>query len=119
MQKVVSFLLILVLLELACGLNNGLVRTPPMGWMSWTKFYCETDCVKHPHACINEDLYATMADWMAKDGYADVGYEYVHIDDCWMSMNRDPNGRLTANSTRFPHGIPWLANYVSFYVLAL
>jgi alpha-N-acetylgalactosaminidase len=33
-----------------------------MGWMSWTKFYCEIDCVKYPHACINEDLYKSQAD---------------------------------------------------------
>ena len=96
----------------ASGLNNGLVRTPPMGWMSWTKFYCEIDCKKHPTACINEDLYASMAERMAKDGYLDVGYEYVHIDDCWMSMHRDGADRLTANSTRFPHGIKWLADHV-------
>uniref|UniRef100_A0A914ZGG7 Alpha-galactosidase n=1 Tax=Panagrolaimus superbus TaxID=310955 RepID=A0A914ZGG7_9BILA len=49
---------------------------------------------------------------MAKDGYKDVGYEYIHIDDCWMSMQRDRAGRLTANATRFPHGIKWLADYV-------
>jgi hypothetical protein len=94
------------------GLNNGLVRTPPMGWMSWTKFYCEIDCIKHPKACINEDLYASQADRMAKDGYRDVGYEYIHIDDCWMSMHRDRAGRLTPNATRFPHGIKWLANHI-------
>lgn len=101
------------LIGIVLGLNNGLVRTPPMGWMSWTKFYCEIDCTKHPTACINEDLYAAMAERMAKDGYKDVGYEFVHIDDCWMSMQRDPAGRLTANSTRFPHGIKWLADHVS------
>lgn len=51
-----------------------------MGWMSWTKFYCEIDCERHPYACINEQLYKDMADRMAEDGYVDVGYEYVHID---------------------------------------
>lgn len=28
-----------------------------MGWMSWTKFYCEIDCEHNPFSCINEDLY--------------------------------------------------------------
>ncbi|KAE9551960.1 hypothetical protein FO519_004836 [Halicephalobus sp. NKZ332] len=111
-MKMIGVSLILALFGSAYGLNNGLVRTPPMGWMSWTKFYCEIDCVKHPHACINEELYAVMAERMAKDGYADVGYQYIHIDDCWMSMSRDRDGRLTANSTRFPRGIPWLASYI-------
>lgn len=97
------------------GLNNGLARTPPMGWMSWLKFYCEVDCQKHPDGCINEKLYATMADYLSKEGYKDVGYEYIHIDDCWMSNERDKQGKLTADSKRFPRGIPWLANHVSIF----
>uniref|UniRef100_A0A7E4VWQ4 Alpha-galactosidase n=1 Tax=Panagrellus redivivus TaxID=6233 RepID=A0A7E4VWQ4_PANRE len=100
------------LISAVISLDNGLVRTPPMGWMSWTKYYCETDCVKYPDACINENLYAAQADRLAEDGYLDVGYEYVHIDDCWMSYNRTFDGQLAANSSRFSHGIPWLANYV-------
>ena len=26
------------------GLENGLARTPPMGWLSWERFRCNTDC---------------------------------------------------------------------------
>ncbi|EJW73250.1 hypothetical protein WUBG_15843, partial [Wuchereria bancrofti] len=48
------------------ALENGLARTPPMGWMSWTKFYCQTDCVLHPFTCISEKLYMDMADRMGK-----------------------------------------------------
>lgn len=25
-------------------LENGLARTPPMGWLSWERFRCNTDC---------------------------------------------------------------------------
>ncbi|KAK0408064.1 hypothetical protein QR680_003755 [Steinernema hermaphroditum] len=103
----------LVLLALgASGLDNGLVRKPPMGWMSWTKYYCEIDCVKHPFGCINEDLYMAQADRMSKDGYRDVGYEYIHIDDCWMANQRAPDGQLVANATRFPSGIKALSKYM-------
>lgn len=55
-----------------------------------------------------------MADRMALDGYREAGYQYLHIDDCWMAENRDKNGRLVANDTRFPSGIPALADYVYF-----
>lgn len=24
-----------------------------------------------------------MADLLVQEGYADVGYEYVNVDDCW------------------------------------
>jgi hypothetical protein len=50
-----------------------------MGWMSWTRFYCDTDCKNHPFSCINEDLYKAQALAMREDGYLDVGYEYVHV----------------------------------------
>lgn len=43
-------------LILACGviqaLENGLARTPPMGWLAWERFRCNTDCVNDPDNCI-------------------------------------------------------------------
>ncbi|MFH4979169.1 hypothetical protein AB6A40_005878 [Gnathostoma spinigerum] len=94
------------------SLDNGLVRTPPMGWMSWTKFYCQTDCIRHPFTCISERLYMEMADRLVEDGYANAGYKYVHIDDCWMTRSRDQNGSLVADPTRFPRGMSYLAKYM-------
>ena len=65
--------------------------------------------------CIfSEDLYKQMADRMAADGYKDVGYEYVNIDDCWAAKQRDSDGKLRADPERFPSGIKKLADYVSF-----
>ncbi|VDK28957.1 unnamed protein product [Gongylonema pulchrum] len=95
------------------ALENGLARTPPMGWMSWTKFYCEMDCVRHPFSCIHERLYMDMADRMVEDGYLEAGYQYVHVDDCWMERQRDQYGRLVADRQRFPHGMAALADYAS------
>ena len=34
------------------GLDNGLARTPPMGWMPWERFRCNTDCHNDPEFCI-------------------------------------------------------------------
>ncbi|CAI5450196.1 unnamed protein product [Caenorhabditis angaria] len=104
--------LLFLALGLATALDNGLARTPPMGWMSWTAFYCEIDCVKHPTGCINEQLYKDMTDRLAEDGYLEAGYHSVHIDDCWSEMERDSNGVLVANKTRFPSGMKALAKYM-------
>ena len=76
--------LILGSIHIVQSINNGLVRTPPMGWLSWGLFRCEVDCDTYPTSCINADLYQTMADHLAKDGFKDVGYEFVNIDDCWV-----------------------------------
>ncbi|KHN82558.1 Alpha-N-acetylgalactosaminidase [Toxocara canis] len=94
------------------ALDNGLARTPPMGWMSWTKFYCEMDCRRHPFACISEKLYMDMADRLVEDGYVQAGYNTVHIDDCWMERERDSTGRLVADRQRFPSGIAALSDYM-------
>lgn len=33
-------------------LENGLARKPPMGWLSWERFRCNTDCEGDPENCI-------------------------------------------------------------------
>ncbi|GLV43492.1 uncharacterized protein CBL_04034 [Carabus blaptoides fortunei] len=94
------------------ALDNGLARTPPMGWLSWERFRCITDCDLYPNECINEQLFKDMADVMASEGYLEAGYEYVIIDDCWLTSERDEDGRLQADPERFPNGIKALADYI-------
>lgn len=40
-----------LILDSQC-LENGLSLTPPMGWMSWQRFRCITDCESYPDECI-------------------------------------------------------------------
>ena len=95
-------LILLVLLGtigLSSALENGLARTPPMGWLAWerccnlrntyfkyltfkstshrtalARFRCNTDCENDPHNCISERLFMQMADLVISDGYYDAGY---------------------------------------------
>ncbi len=61
--------------------GDRLALTPPMGWNSWyTWYYMITDA-----------RMRQAADQMVASGMADVGYQYVNIDDCWMRM--DPEAR--------------------------
>ena len=82
-------------------LDNGLARTPPMGWNSWNHFACD----------VSEQLIEQEADAIASSGMRDAGYRYVVIDDCWQTA-RDAHGVIVADSARFPHGIKALADYV-------
>ncbi len=86
----------------AFGLDNGVARTPPMGWNSWNKFACKG---------INEKVVRETADQMASNGMKDAGYEFVVIDDCWQT-GRDAQGNIVADVERFPSGIKALADYV-------
>jgi len=93
---------------------NGLAMTPPMGWMSWERFRCQTDCKNHPTECINEKLYMEIADHLAADGFLDAGYKSVSIDDCWENKSpaRDSQGKLAPDPSRFPSGFKALGDYM-------
>ena len=96
----------------ALGLENGLARTPPMGWLSWERFGCNTDCDAFPNTCISEKLYMDMAHALVDLGLADLGYRYVNIDDCWSELKRESNGQLMEDLTRFPSGMRSLSDKV-------
>ncbi len=84
------------------GASSTIVgATPPMGWNSWNNFGCSP----------SETLLKGVADAMVSSGMAAVGYQYVNIDDCWMS-GRDSSGNLVADASKFPSGIKSLADYV-------
>ncbi|MET8140483.1 ricin-type beta-trefoil lectin domain protein [Sphaerisporangium sp. NPDC005288] len=86
----------------AQALENGVARTPPMGWNSWNTFGCN----------ISESLIKQMADAIVNSGLRDLGYQYVVVDDCWMNSTRDSAGNLQPNSSRFPSGMKALGDYL-------
>ena len=79
--------------------DNGLARTPPMGWNSWNKFAGRVD----------DPAVRAMADAMASNGMKEAGYQYINIDDTW-EAGRDAQGNITTN-TKFPD-MKALADYV-------
>jgi alpha-galactosidase len=73
-------LLLLAIYTLA--LDNGLAKTPPMGWNSWNRFHCN----------INETLIKQTVDLLVSTGLAAKGYKYVNLDDCWqIERNKTTN----------------------------
>jgi len=79
--------------------DNGLARTPPMGWNSWNKFAGRVD----------DQAVRAMADAIASNGMKDAGYQYVNIDDTWQG-GRDAQGKIVPNK-KFPD-MKGLADYV-------
>lgn len=53
-----------------------------------------------------------MADLLVSEGYADVGYEYINVDDCWLEKSRGPRNELVEDKKRFPNGMKSLGQYV-------
>jgi alpha-galactosidase len=93
---------LLTLLPAGRALDNGVARTPPMGWNSWNKFACKG---------LNEQVVRATADAIATNGMKDAGYQYVNIDDCWQT-GRDADGNIIVDTEKFPSGIKALADYI-------
>lgn len=62
--------------------GEKLALTPPMGWNHWYAHYDR----------ITDKMMRQAAEVMITSGMADVGYQFVNIDDCWMNApkNNDP-----------------------------
>jgi alpha-galactosidase len=82
--------------------SPDIAKTPPMGWNSWNCFKANIDEVK----------IKSIADAMVHSGMKDAGYQYIVIDDGWVTRNRDANGHVIVDSLKFPHGIKALADYI-------
>ena len=82
------------------ALDNGLGRTPQMGWSSWNHFRCD----------FNQTLVEKIADAFISLGLDKLGYEYVNVDGCW-AKSRDSNNVIQVDTSKFPD---WqgLINYV-------
>ena len=100
MNKNEIFILFLFLLKILKCLDNGLGKTPQMGWNSWNKFGCS----------INEELIKKTIDAMNSSGLIELGYNYINIDDCWQTA-RDDTGKIIPDPNAFPNGIKVLADY--------
>ena len=98
--SLLTFLFCFLTLSLT-ALDDGLAKTPPMGWNSWNKFGCD----------VNEKMIREMADAMVASGMMEAGYRYIVIDDCWQG-GRDKEGNIIADPERFPSGMKALGDYI-------
>jgi len=92
----------LVFSPLRAQLPVPIAQTPPMGWSSWYAFV----------DTINEQKIKETADALVRSGLRDCGYRILQLDDGWMAKQRDAQGRQYADTSRFPHGLKYLADYL-------
>eukprot|EP00042_Codosiga_hollandica_P029947 m.169308 g.169308 ORF g.169308 m.169308 type:complete len:430 (-) comp53220_c0_seq4:169-1458(-) len=104
-----------LLLASAAALDNGVARTPPMGWSTWNTF----------RYAVSSELIMSSADVVVSSGLLSAGYKYVLIDDGWPACAvytadggcaqpapRDANNQIQVNTTKFPGGFQPLTEYV-------
>ena len=132
MAPMLARLLLLALIAQTHGLDNGLGRTPGLGWNS---DYC-SNCSHHywlraglgaragAQAANQNELWVRhMADHMhthkyrmASDGsmktMQELGFRYVNIDANWDTLNRSASGDLVPDPKLYPHGLAYTVDYV-------
>ncbi|KAF5389448.1 hypothetical protein D9757_004286 [Collybiopsis confluens] len=86
----------------AVALDDGVGRLPFMGYNTWNAYHCDID----------EPLIVNTTRLMKSLGLADLGFQYMNIDDCWAEKTRSPSGDLVANATRFPSGFNNLTDQI-------
>ena len=90
---------------LLCGaraLDNGLARTPQMGYNSWYDLM----------GALTEANIKDTTDAMVESGLYALGYNYLNLDDDW-ATTRDSAGRLVADPTKWTNGsLATVAEYV-------
>jgi hypothetical protein len=92
------------LLPHAVAMNNGLARTPPMGWSSWNCFGGRQ----------SQERMTTIAQAMVSTGLRDLGYTNLAIDGGWESFmhggppasgSKGPNGWDFRNLSEYFHSL--------------
>lgn len=94
--------LIALLVSYVAALDNGLARTPALGFNPWNAYGCN----------INEAIILENAHALVKSGLRDLGYKYLVMDDCWALKQRSASGKLVPDPVKFPNGIKSLSDKI-------
>ncbi|ORY08538.1 alpha-galactosidase [Clohesyomyces aquaticus] len=103
MSALVSLFLAAIAATASATIQNPAIQPrPPMGFNNWARFMCN----------LNETLFVKTADAMVSKGLLAAGYDNINLDDCWLKRERNSKGELEWDPDLFPHGLPWLADYL-------
>ncbi|KAK4351244.1 hypothetical protein RND71_030557 [Anisodus tanguticus] len=92
-------------------IDNGLARTPQMGWSTWNFFACN----------INETVIKETVDALISNSLASLGYNYVNIGKHVKNLDLHFafEGEMVPDPKTFSSGIKTLADYVHLKGLKL
>ncbi|HZC72692.1 MAG TPA: NPCBM/NEW2 domain-containing protein [Jatrophihabitans sp.] len=86
----------------AAALDNGLARTPYLGWNTYYGLGSSFD----------EQTIESVADALVERGLAAAGYKYVWLDGGWWDGSRDADGNITVDASQWPHGLRAVTDYI-------
>ncbi|CAH8294701.1 unnamed protein product, partial [Schistosoma turkestanicum] len=84
-----------------------------MGWNSLQSFGCGGGCLRNPYGCVKHETIKWIADKLVSEGWRDLGYKYVILDECWQDITRDIwTNKLIGDKFRFHQGMKALGKYI-------
>lgn len=96
------------LLRGAASLDNGMAKTPPMGWRSWNCYHGDVSAAK-VEATIDAITDKSRKVGGVPTSLADLGYRHVGVDDGWQACKtgkdcsfHGADGTPLVNISKFP-----------------
>jgi alpha-galactosidase len=99
---ILRLLPLLLLLGPASALDNGVARTPAMGYSSWN------DCA----SAVTERRIKNVTRQLIDKGLAAKGFVHVNIDEGWLKARDATSGALVEDLDKFPSGMKALGDWI-------
>eukprot|EP01084_Bolivina_argentea_P038444 71068_1 len=96
-----TLLLFVILFSTIYSYNNGIGKTPILGFSSWYIY----------EYAVTEYLMQNNTLELINRGLAKAGYEYMNIDAGWI-LNRSANGTLVYDPVKFPNGMYNMGEFI-------
>ena len=84
--RVLAVIVLATTVQTCCALENGLARTPPLGWRSWNAYGGGVTQEKM------EAVMEALVDTSRGASLLSLGYEFVGLDDGWQKCGAGING---------------------------
>jgi len=80
------------LITLTTGLDNGLALTPPMGWRNWNAWLQDVNQSRMEAAINAVAQHRNFGSGLNSESLAELGYDHVGLDDFWQACGQGVNG---------------------------
>jgi len=90
------------------SLNNGLGRSPQMGYSSWN------DCASQ----VTEDRIKNATLALISTGLSAKGYTHVNVDEGWFKYRAEGSNQMVEDPAKFPNGMRALGDFIHSHNLS-
>ena len=84
------------------ALNNGMGRTPAMGYSSWN------DCASE----VTEERIKNVTRHLIESGLAAKGFVHINVDEGWLLGRDNATGEIVEDRKKFPNGMKALGEWI-------